>query len=245
MAASILGARLVERPLTVHQALARARMVFWRAIGAGIVSGIPVAIAQAAIEAAADSILPIKGQAALPVSLVVTAILGGPLAYVIAGVVLGDVGPVEAVRRSFRVFRARRVAAIVVALFETTAVFLILFGVSAGLDLALRVFDTLGLGPDSGPAGIALVTLGVAAATFSLGTLIYTVEAIALAPQVVMFVSLTHATMGLDHVRYGGSADPVERPAGRPRFRVFTRSLLFGVGVAWVGLVGLGLQLLR
>ncbi len=243
MAAAILGARVVERPLTLEQALARARMVFWRTIGAGFVAGIPIAATQLAIEAALDSVSPVPGQASLPVSLLVTALVGGPLAYVTTGVVLGDVQPVEALRRSIRVFRARKVAAVVVALFETVAALLIVFGVFTGLDIALRVFDSLGLGTDSGLAGIVLVTLGVAAASFAFGTLVYTVSALAIAPQVVMFVGLTRATMGLEHVRLGGSHDPlVERPE-RPRFRVFTRSMLVGIIVAWIGVVALALQL--
>ncbi len=243
MAAAILAARIVERPLTLEQALARARMVFWRTIGAGLVAGIPIALTQLAIEAAVDSVAPVPGQASLPISLLVTAVVGGPLAYVTSGVVLGDVEPVEALRRSIRVFRVRKVAAIVVALFETVAALLIVFGVSAGLDLALRVFESLGLGTDSGPAGIVLVTVGVVAASFALGTLIFTVSAIAIAPQVVMFVGLTHATMGLDHVRLGGTHDPLAARPGRPRFRIFTRSMLVGVVVAWIGVVALALQL--
>lgn len=243
MAAAILGARIVERPLTVTQAVARTRMVFWRVIAASIVSAIPIGLVQLAVEAFAQSILPVPGQASLPISLIVTALVGGPLAYVTSGVVLGDVGPVEAVRRSIKVFRARKIAAMVVALFETVAALLIVFGLSAGVDLALRVLGTLGLGTDSGPAGVVLVTVVLAAATFALGTLIYTVSALAIAPQVVMFVGLTHATMGLDHVRPGGSLDPAMPRPGFPGFRVFTRLMLFGIGVAWVGLVGLGLQL--
>ena len=73
------------------------------------------------------------------------ALVGAPFAYVLTGIVLGDVEPVESIRRSFRVFRARKGAAVLVALFESLAQLLILLGVSAGLDLVLRVFA--GLGP--------------------------------------------------------------------------------------------------
>ena len=79
------------------------------------------------------------------------------------------------------------------------------------------MFDALGLGPDSGPAGLILITLGVVVGVFALGTLIYTALAISIAPQVVMFVGLTHATFGLDHVRPGGDRDPdVPRAGGAP-----------------------------
>ena len=62
----------------------------------------------------------------------------------LAGVVLGDVNPFEALRRSFRVFRARKLAAAIVVVFETITALLVLFGISAGLDLVLRLFEGLG-----------------------------------------------------------------------------------------------------
>ena len=48
----------------------------------------------------------------------------------------------------FRVFRARKLAAALVAVFETVAVLLISFGLGTGLDIVLRVFGALGLGPN-------------------------------------------------------------------------------------------------
>ena len=237
MAAAILGGRLAGRPITVREALARSRMVFWRAVVASIVAGVPLAIAQGAVEAVLAAAFNLTGEATLVGSIVVTALVGAPLAYLLAGVVLGDVDPFEALRRSFRVFRARKMAAVVVALLETAAGLLILFGLSAGLDIALRVLEALGLGLDSGPAGLTLVTLGVAGATFALGTLIYTVTAIALAPQIVMFVGLTHATMGLDHVRPGGDRAPGTLGRGQRPFRLIGRAMLLGIFVAWATLL--------
>jgi hypothetical protein len=241
MAAAILGGRLAGRPVTVREALARSRMVFWRAVVASLVAGVPLAVAQGALEAVLAETVNLTGEATVVVSLIVTALIGAPLAYLLAGVVLGDVDPLEATRRSFRVFRARKIAAVVVALIETTTGLLILFGLEAGLDIALRLLDALGLGVDSGPAGLTLVTLGVAAATFALGTLIYTVTAIALAPQVVMFVGLTHATIGLDHVRPGGDHAPDRapdraRPGQRP-FRMPARGMVVAIIASWLLLV--------
>ena len=85
-----------------------------------------------------------------------------------------------------------------------------------------------------GPAGLILVTIGIAAGTFALGTLIYTVTAIALAPQVVMFVGLTHATIGLDHVRPGGDRAPDRRGSGWPAFRMFGRGMLLAIVIGWL-----------
>lgn len=237
IAVSLLGGRLVEQPLSVHQAIARSRMVFWRSIGGALLAGIPLTIAQATIDAVLEAVFPTNGEGAFVAIILATVFVGAPFAYVLTGIVLGDVPALEAVRRSFRVYRARKGAAAVVALFETSAFLLIFLGLGAGLDIALRIFDALGLGADAGPAGLALVTAGIVAATFAFGTLVFTVTALSLAPQVVMFVGLTHATIGLDHVRPGADHDPaIDRP-GRRRFRVMTRSMWLGIVVTWLSLV--------
>ena len=238
MAMAVLGGRMAGRPVTPRQALARSRSTFWRAIVAAIIVAIPIGIVQSAAEAVFMSIVGRPVDISIVIATLATAIVGAPLAYVLAGVVLGDVEPFEALRRSVRVFRARKMAAAIVAAFETTAVLLILAGLSAGLDIALRVFSALGLGPDAGPVGLALTTVGIIATIFAAGTLLFTVYAITVAPQVVMFVGLTHATIGLDRVRPGGSHDPAARRPGTRRFRRLTRSMLLGFGLGILGLVG-------
>jgi hypothetical protein len=235
----VLGGTMAGQPVTTRQALARSRKVFWPSVGAAFLVGLPVGLAQAAATAALDAVLVESAEIGVVVSTLVAAVVGAPFAYALAGVVLGDVGPVEAVRRSFRVFGARRAAAFIVVLFETIAFLLVVLGLSAGLDIVVRVFGVLGLGPDGGPIGFLLTALGIVAIVFATGTLLFTVYALTVAPQVVMFLSLTHATLGLDKVRPGGADDP-----DRPRrfdgpFRWFTRPLLTGWIVAALGLVGI------
>ena len=237
MASAILAGHLVGQPISIRESLARSRMVFWRAIVASIIVGIPVYAAQALLGAAFEAALGAQTDVSLVTSALVAAVVGAPLAYLLSGVVLGDVDPFEATRRSFRVFRARKVAAALVAVFETTAVLLVFLGLGAGLDIALRVFDALGLGTDSGPAGLALITIGAVVGVFALGTLIYTALAISIAPQVVMFVGLTHATFGLDHVRRGGDRDPATTHPGIRRFRWLTWPMRIGFVFGWIGLV--------
>ncbi len=239
VAAAILGAQFAGRPITVRQALARSRMTFWYVLAASLIVGIPVSIAQAVLGGVFAAVLGEQTDVSLITSALVAALVGAPLAYLLTGVVLGDVDPGEATRRSFRVFRARRPAAALIAIFETTAVLLVVLGLGAGLDLALRVFDGLGLSLDSGPAGLILIALGLIVGVFALGTLIYTALAISIAPQVVMFVGLTHATFGLDHVRPGGDRDPDQpgRPGRRPfHWLTWPMRIVFGLGV--LGLVG-------
>lgn len=228
LAAAILGSSMAGRPIDARRALVRSRHVFWRAVAASIVVAVPLVIAQAIVAAMVDPSLG-SAEAAVVTQAVVTAVVGAPFVYVLAGVVLGDVDPLDAVRRSFRVFRARRAAAVLIAAFESVALLLIFLGATTGLDLALRLLAVLGLGLDSGPAGLAVLTAVLVAAVFAFGTLIYTVIAITVAPQVVMFVGLTHATMGLDHVLPGGRDDPhgPGTPPARP-VRTFSRPMLAG-----------------
>ena len=237
---AVLGGVMAGRPVTLRQALARSRRTFWRTVAASIIVAIPLSIAQAVATALLEPIMGAVVEASVATRTVVTAVVGAPFAYTLAGVVLGDVDPFEALKRSFRVYGARKGAAMIVVLFETVAALLILFGVSAGLDVALRVFDTLGLGPEAGAAGLALSMIGIVAAVFAFGTLLFTVMAMTVAPQVVMFLGLTHATFGLDRVAPGGADDPdaPRRPPERP-FRWFTRPLLLGIFVGALGLAGL------
>jgi len=236
LAMTVLGGRMIERPVSTRRALARSRRMFWSAILATFFASIPVIFVQGVV----SSVVALSPEAleasSVITSTIVTALIGGPFAYVLAGVVLGDVDPFEALRRSFRVFRARKLAAAVVVVFETITAILVLFGIGAGLDLVLRLFDGMGLGPDAGPIGLAATTVGVVAVTFAFGTLLFTVMAITMAPQVVMFLGLTHATNGLDRVREGGPDDPDIRRPGRPRFRWLTRSMLLGFALGAVGL---------
>lgn len=242
MAAAVLGGSMAERPISVRSAIARSRQAFWRAIVASIIVTVPVAVSQAIASTIVDALFGLTADASLQASVIsstlVSAVVGAPFAYVLAGVVLGDVDPFEAVRRSFRVFRARKLAASIVAVFETITALLLLLGLSAGLDVVFRVVDALGLGADSGTGGLAVTIAGVVAIVFAFGTLLFTVMAITIAPQVVMFVGLTHATVGLDRVRAGGPDDPDIRRPGVPRFRWLTRPMLLGVAL---GALGLGL----
>jgi hypothetical protein len=238
MAASILGGHYAGRPVSVRRAVARSRMVFWRVVAVSLIVGIPVLVVQQLIGLGLERLLGPQTDVSIVASTLAAGLVGAPLAYLLTGVVLGDVAPIEAARRSVGVFGARRAAAVLVAVFETIAVLLVSLGLGAGLDVALKVFGALGLGPDSGALGLALVTLGVVAAVFALGTLIFTAMAVSIAPQVVMFVGLTHATFGLDHVRPGGDRDPAVAGPGVRRFRWLTIPVLVGLAIGAVALAG-------
>ncbi len=236
MATALLGARLTGRPLSVRGALARSRMSFWRVIVGAFIVALPVAVAQLASGAIFEATLGRQTDVSIVSTTLAAALAGAPFAYLLSGIVLGDVDPLEATRRSFRVFRARKVAAAMVAVFETAATLLVVVGLSAGLDIAVRIFGALGLGTSSGPAGLTLMTIGIMAGVFALGTLVYTAYAIAVAPQIVMFVGLTRATFGLDHVRTGGDRDPATIRPDRRRFRWLTIGMLIAFAGGLLGL---------
>jgi hypothetical protein len=229
----LLGGEMAGRPISVREALQRSRMVFWAVIGASIVVSIPTTIVQNAIGQST--------QQALVIGFAVGILLQVPFVYAAAGIVLGDVGPIEALRRSIRLFRARKVTAVLLALLPTAFGLLVLVAFESGLDLALRAVEAFGLGSDSGPAGLAILTILLVALVFAVGTLLMTAAGIIYAPQAVMFVGLTHATMGLDRVRPGGDR-AVEPPAWgtrRSRFRWLTRPMLLGFALGALGVAGL------
>lgn len=238
LAVTVVGGSMARRGITTRQALARARSTFWRAVGASIVVAIPLTIVQTVVDEVTRPILLTAPEVSLVTSTIVTALVGAPIAYTLAGVVLGDVDPWEALKRSIRVFRVRPMAAVIVVVFETIAALLILFGISAGLDLILRVFQGLGLGPESGALGQAVMVAAIVALVFAFGTLLFTVQALTVTPQVVMFLGLTHAMHGLDRVAPGGRDDPDRPGLGRPPFRWFPPLMLLGFALGAVGLAG-------
>ena len=203
--------------LSVRGALARSRMSFWRVVIGSFIATIPVVVAQLALGTVFEATLGRQTDVSIVSTTLAAAIAGAPFAYVLSGVVLGDVDPFEAARRSFRVFRARKLAAAVVAVFETAATLLVLVGLLAGLDIAVRIFGVLGLDADSGPAGLTVMTWASWPASSPWGPSSTAAYAIAVAPQIVMFVGITRATFGLDHVRPGGDRDPATVTQGNAR----------------------------
>ncbi len=233
----MLGGVVAGRPVTLREALTRSRRTFWLAVAATAVVGVVIGVVQAIVDAVLGSRLAADDQFSVLTSTLVSAFAGAPFAYVLAGVVLGGVGPMESIRRSFRVARARPGAAVLVAGFETVTAVLIVLGIDSGLDLVLRVLGAFGLGPTSGPLGLAVVTMLLVAGIFAVGTLLFTITALTIAPQVLMFLGLTHASFGLDTVRRGGADDPdLAYLRGRFTFRWIPRPMLLGFILGGLGL---------
>ena len=98
IAISQLAGVASERPLRLAEAVTRARQTFWRLLGAGLIVGLASGLVALAVT------LPFGGTRANSGISFIASVIGAlavtPWAFAGAGIVLGDVGAVEALRRS-------------------------------------------------------------------------------------------------------------------------------------------------
>jgi hypothetical protein len=214
IAISLLAARAGDQAFSLRQATIRARQVFWRVVAASALVGIVSVVVQVVILLLLGDINGSNQGATLIATFIATLVVA-PFGYVATGIVLGDVGATESIRRSVRLARARPTIAFVVALFTFVASAIQTFALSAGLEVAVRVGQFLHLGVDAGWLALALIVIGVLAFVVALGSLAFTVSAIVVAPQVAAFLGLTFYSGGLDNARRAAEE-------GRPKFRWIT-----------------------
>ena len=234
IALALLGGVAADRPLLLREAIVRARQVFWRLAGAGLLVGITAAIVTFVVSI--PFLRPFDSNTGIRfIASIVGAIAVVPFAFVGAGIVLGDVGPIEALKRSTRLFRARPRVALVVVLFTLVTSTIQTFALSAGLDAAVRVAEFLHLGLDHGVVSLVLSIVLVLAFVVAFGSLSFTIAAIVAAPQVAAFLGLTFHSAGLDQARLDG---PALRPTGRWVTLPMLASL---VGLGLLAVIGLPL----
>lgn len=207
MALSILGGRAADRPMRLWEAVVRARQVFWRLAGAGLLVGLTSGIVTLVIT------LPFirEGDTNTGLSFIgsmVGALVVTPFAFSSAGIVLGDVGAVEALRRSVALFRARPRISLVVTLFTLVTSAIQTFAISAGFDAAVRVGEVMHLSLDQGALPMFVTTVIVLAFIVAFGSLTFTIAAIVAAPQVAGFLGLTYYSGGLDKARAADDRRP-------------------------------------
>jgi hypothetical protein len=227
IAIAILGGRAAERPLRLWESIIRARQTFWRMAGSGTLVGIVTVIVQGLIVAAIDGFSRSPEASGVAGALLATIIVA-PLAYVSTSVVLGDVGAMEAISRSWRLFKARRLLAVVVVLFTFVTSAIHLFALSAGVDLVVRAADLLQVSVTEGALAFLAAAVLILAVVVAYGSLTFTISAIVSAPQVTGFLGLTFYSAGLDRAL----VDAPKPPRG---FHYVTRPML----VALVVLSGL------
>ncbi len=202
LATAVIGARAEGRPLRLVESISLVRKRFWRVLGAqlliGFVIGLTTTVASVAVLAVVGPVEPIS----YGVQLLLGLLLGAPVVYVPAAIMLGGTGVLESIRRSFGLARSRKGLAVVVTLFGLVSQLIVLFGLSAGLDAIARFIVGTGLTEAFPPPLVVPMT---AAFVFAIGTLVFLVEVIAAAPPVFAFIALTHYTWGLE----AGRQDPV------------------------------------
>jgi hypothetical protein len=230
IAISLLAARAGDQAFSLREATIRARQAFWRVVGASFLVGIVSVVVQFAVLLLLGDINGSNQGATLLATFVATLVVA-PFGYVATGIVLGDVGATESIRRSVGLARARPSIAVVVALFTFVASALQTFALSAGLEVVVRVGQFLHLGIDAGWLALALIVIGILAFVVALGSLAFTVSAIVVAPQVAAFLGLTFYSGGLDHARRADAG-------ARPTFRWITLPMavlmaLLALGAMW------------
>jgi hypothetical protein len=213
----LLGGRLAGRRITLRAAVTRSRVVFWRLIRGGIIVQVPLLIVQLVVTALLTPSREATSQGAGLLATGIVTILGLPFAYLATGIVLGDVGALESVRRSIRIVRTRIGTAFVVALFAAVAQYLLILGLGVGGDILARVATPLELDPSGGAGSVLLLGGLVLVFVTAFGTLLFTVSAIEVAPQVVAFLALTRYTGGLDKAVVPASPVPPPLQAPEPQ----------------------------
>lgn len=197
LAISIIGGRHVDRPLDLDEALVRARQVFWRLVAAsllvGIISTIVTTVADGPVRA-------IAGDGALGemAGSVLATLVVSPFLYTSVAIVLGDSRAFASLSRSLRLARARVRVTAVLVLYPVIVGAITVFAIMATVDVLDRLGRVAGvdrIGPE------ALVLAGTLVASFAVGSLILTIDAIVAGPQVVAYVGLTQGAPGLDRAR--------------------------------------------
>ena len=229
LATAVIGGRAEDRPLRLRESIAIVRRRFWRVLGAELIVGVITSLANLVASTLVGTVMRPVDAVDFGLSLVVGLAVGAPFVYVTAGIVIGEVGVLDAIRRSFRLVLARKRLAVVVTLFGVLSQLIVVLGLSVGLDTVFRVAIGAGIA-DALPPSLAVLLM--AAFVFAFGTLTFLVEAIAAAPAVYAFAALTHYTRGLEI----GRREPLSvRHAWDP---FVTPGLAIGAAIALVALLG-------
>jgi hypothetical protein len=198
-----VGGRLAGRPLTLRQALRRARQVFLRGVGAalvvGLATGVPTGIARAVI-------VGLLGQTELAtaLSLLAGAVFASPWVYVFPGIVLGGVATSEAIRRSWRLARIRWSIALTIALLAVIGQFIVLAAAESAIGAVAEIGLVAARGTRLPTAVDPAFTVPLLAVGAIVGaSIVFASQVVQFAPQASGFYALTRYTAGLDTAREG------------------------------------------
>jgi hypothetical protein len=230
IAISLLGSAAAGAPLTLSEALTRARQTFWRLVGSGLLVGLGSGLLSLAL--AWPFLRPLDtNQGVSFIASMIATLVFTPFAFAATGIVLGDTGVVDTLRRSMRLFRARPRIALVVTLFALVTAAIQSFALGGGADLVFRVADFFHIG--EGASSLILPGILVLAFIVAFGSLTFTIAAVVAAPQVAAFLGLTFYSGGLDKARVS-----VEGPPRRVRWVSVPMTVVM-VGLAVIVVAGI------
>ena len=209
LALTFIGGQATGRTFTLRGALVIARSRYWRLVRASLLVGLIQLIPRIVLQALLTG-QTVGSETQVLIVTTVDLLLAAPFAYIGAGIVLGDVGAQEAVRRSWRLAQARWRLAFVVAIVTTAVAYLAAFALGAGLDILLRLGGAVGLDGTIGPSQSVVLAVILVLAIVSIGSLVMTIDGLTVGPQVVAFLGLTGFSSGLDE---GANALAPPRPA--------------------------------
>jgi hypothetical protein len=214
VATVLIGGRATGRQFDLRSALGLARLRYWRLVRASLLIGIILLVPRFVINQVVMNGRPVGTEAQALIVTAIDILVSAPFAYIAAGIILGAVGARESVRRSWRLARARWRLALLIGIVNTAVAYLASFAIGAGGDILARLGTAFGLGVTMGPAQILVLAAIVALAIVSIGSLIMTIGALTVAPQVVAFLGLTGYARGLDALK--DSDNPLAPPPVAP-----------------------------
>ena len=239
LATILIGARATDRRIDLHGALALARLRYWRLVRASFLIGLILLVPRFVINQVVMGGRPVGTEAQSLLMSAIDILVSAPFAYIAAGIVLGAVGARESIRRSWRLARARWRLALLIGIVNTAVTYIAGFAVGAGADILVRLGVAFGLGSTMGPAQVAVLALIVAFAILSIGSLVMTIGALTVGPQIVAFLGLTGYSSGLDALK-----DPANPVASLPTDRLISwpmqLALVINAALATVAVIGLG-----
>jgi len=235
LATILIGAEATGRRFELRDALRLARSTFWRFVRASVLVGLLLLIPRIAIILVVLGGRPVGSDLQTLLQTVVNILLSAPFAYVATGIVLGGVTAREAVRRSWMLARFRWRLAFLIAIVNAAVGYVAGFALGSGADILVRLGKLFGLGTTMGPLQVGVLTAIVAFAIVSIGSLLMTIAALTVAPQVVAFLGLTGYWAGLDAAR---AVDPARASRPQPLIsRPMKIALSISVGAAVLALL--------
>jgi len=199
---TLLAGRVVNARVSLVDALARARQVFWRLLGATILLAI-VQLLASAIYRLAIGARPAPNPAGIPaftIDPVPAVLVAIPFVLTTGAIVICDDGVLAAFRRSARLIARARRLGVALALFALLSGFVEGLALASGFDILLRITGVLHLDVSASTVSYLASALIGLAILMAIGSLVFTVAAVIAAPQVIALVRLGVPLTGLRRV---------------------------------------------